>query len=103
MSLLEELRCELHFPIIINSGYRCPEHNKKIGGSLRSWHMKFATDVRPKWEKNVWSLGERAKFLQHKRMEELRGIAQTLGFRGVGEYEWFVHLDTRPTFTTWEG
>ena len=35
-------------PIIINSGYRCPELNKAVGGSKTSVHMKgWAADIYP--------------------------------------------------------
>ncbi len=46
-ALLEHIRNELGFPIVVNSGYRCPSHNRKVGGAARSWHLIFATDVRP--------------------------------------------------------
>ena len=36
-------------PIIVNSGYRCPELNKAVGGAQYSYHMKgMAADIRPK-------------------------------------------------------
>ena len=40
--LLEEIRDEFGKPIVVNSGYRSPEHNKNIGGAktptmLREW------------------------------------------------------------------
>ncbi|MFQ7008803.1 MAG: D-Ala-D-Ala carboxypeptidase family metallohydrolase [Parasutterella sp.] len=31
--LLEEIRDEFGKPIVVNSGYRSPEHNKNIGGA----------------------------------------------------------------------
>ena len=36
---LEKIRSVLGYPIHINSGYRCPELNKAIGGALNSQHM----------------------------------------------------------------
>src|SRR3989339_1999574 len=44
---LERMRRELGIAIKINSGYRCPGHNKEVGGSVKSWHMLFATDIAP--------------------------------------------------------
>jgi zinc D-Ala-D-Ala carboxypeptidase len=37
---LEIIRNELNAPVIISSGYRCPELNLGIGGSKRSKHMQ---------------------------------------------------------------
>lgn len=37
--LLEALRAQWGNPIIITSGYRCPPHNKEVGGAARSLHM----------------------------------------------------------------
>ena len=39
-STMEEVRTLLDKPISINSGYRCPQLNKVIGGSKTSAHMK---------------------------------------------------------------
>jgi uncharacterized protein YcbK (DUF882 family) len=36
---LQVLRDELKAPITINSGYRSPKHNAKIGGAKRSQHL----------------------------------------------------------------
>lgn len=44
----EEIRAEWGQPIIINSGYRCPEHNKAVGGEPLSVHLfGLALDVSP--------------------------------------------------------
>ena len=45
--LLEEIRDEFGKPIVVNSGYRSPEHNKNIGGAKNSYHVKgMAADIR---------------------------------------------------------
>ena len=36
---LQVLRDELKAPITVNSGYRSPKHNAKIGGAKRSQHL----------------------------------------------------------------
>ncbi len=36
---LQVLRDELNAPITINSGYRSPAHNKKVGGASGSTHL----------------------------------------------------------------
>lgn len=37
----EQVRSIINCPMIITSGYRCPELNKAIGGSATSQHVKF--------------------------------------------------------------
>ena len=44
---LEELRARAKTPIVINSGYRSPQLNKKVGGSSTSNHLTgCAVDIR---------------------------------------------------------
>ena len=44
---LEELRSRARVPIIINSGYRSPQLNKKVGGASTSNHLTgCAVDIR---------------------------------------------------------
>ena len=46
-SFLQTIRNELHLPIIINSAYRSPEVNAKVGGVASSYHVKgLAADIR---------------------------------------------------------
>lgn len=47
LNILEPLRNILQRPIILNSGYRCPELNKEIGGQKNSQHLiGEASDIR---------------------------------------------------------
>ena len=84
--LLEMIREELsdiaerEIPININSGYRCEEHNERIGGSTGSWHMEFATDW---WPDDLELLPEASR------------LAVELGFTGVKRYGAFIHSDMR--------
>ena len=49
---LDELRRLYEHPIIITSGYRCPELNKVVGGKPNSQHVKGqAADL--KWDENL--------------------------------------------------
>lgn len=44
---LQIIRNELHLPIIVNSAYRSPEVNAKVGGVSSSYHLKgLAADIR---------------------------------------------------------
>jgi uncharacterized protein YcbK (DUF882 family) len=87
MQALEVLREQVDFRIMVTSGYRCPEHNANVGGSVGSQHMVFATDVRPKDRKDLR--------LFNARLGMIRIRANVLGFIGIGVYSTWVHLDMR--------
>jgi len=97
MEKLEELRQICDFPIMINSGHRCPAHNAIVGGVLRSWHMKFATDTRPAWVPGM----DDEEYL--KRLEKMYNTANKLEFGGLGKYTTFIHSDMRPVRARWTG
>lgn len=84
---LEALREAVGCPIIINSAYRDPIHNAKVGGAPLSRH-KFgdAFDI---------SLATVEK-------DKLIKVAQDIGFGGIGiNYKSFVHLDNRGYKARW--
>jgi uncharacterized protein YcbK (DUF882 family) len=89
---LQILRDYLNEPIHINSGYRTPAYNKKIGGKPNSYHMKaMAADitVKSKTPKQLASVVEKL-------------IANgTLKIGGIGVYPGFVHVDTRNRKSRW--
>ena len=69
-------------PIRINSGYRPPEYNAKVGGAKKSQHVqKKAIDIR--WPEGDFS--SRIAFIQ---------LAIDAGFTGIGCYNSFMHADT---------
>ncbi len=46
--VLNEMREDLGFPVVIESGNRCLQHNRNIGGATYSLHVTGkAADVRP--------------------------------------------------------
>lgn len=60
-NFLEDVRNELGSPIIITSGYRCPELNKEVGGVPRSLHIQGrAVDIKT----NVFDMEELSNILQ---------------------------------------
>lgn len=82
LSYLEELDKRLGGGLKINSAYRCPDHNKAVGGVPSSYHLKgLAYDVtHPKYHP-----------------QELGALAFEVGFKTVMSYysRWFCHLDRR--------
>ena len=78
MQLVETLRSQTG-PLIVNCGYRCPEHNESIGGAEKSLHLDFAIDLR--------SIS--------MPLTDAHQIAVDLGFGGIGLYSSFIHLDRR--------
>ena len=45
--VLDPAREKLGMPIVVNSGYRCPKHNREVGGVARSQHLVGeAADIR---------------------------------------------------------
>ena len=46
--VLDPLRERCSHPIYVNSGYRCPSHNRDVGGAAQSQHLKGeAADIAP--------------------------------------------------------
>lgn len=46
VEVLQKIRDYFGKPVIINSAYRTPEHNRKVGGSSGSYHVKgMAADI----------------------------------------------------------
>lgn len=80
IELLQKLRDKLGKPITVTSGYRTPEYNRKIGGSPNSQHLLGkAADIK------VAGVSPR----------EVAQLAIKIGFRGIGVYKTFVHVDVR--------
>ena len=89
VDVLQKIRDYFGKPVIINSAYRSPEHNKSVGGSAGSYHVKgMAADIQIAGVSAV----------------ELAYYAQTIT-NGVGVYYYgntnFIHVDTRPRETFW--
>lgn len=83
---LQMLREIVGRPVVVNCAYRCPKHNKSVGGHPRSWHIQgIAADI--------YVLG----FTPY----ELAGAAARVPFffnGGIGIYpsRGFIHVDVGP-------
>lgn len=79
---LDKLREKVGHPIIVNSGYRCPEHNEEVGGVENSQHLLgCAADIT----------------CPNISVQELYSYALDIGFDGIGYYpdDNFIHVDCR--------
>jgi zinc D-Ala-D-Ala carboxypeptidase len=84
---LQKLRDKIGKPLIINSAYRSPSHNKEVGGSPNSQHLfGIAFDIS----------------LQEHNREDLTRAAEDVGFMGVGQYNTFIHVDDRGVKARWD-
>lgn len=80
---LQALRDRVGKPVIVTSGYRTPEHNKRIGGAKGSYHMQgLAADI----------------VIKGLTSREIAAIARDIGFTGIGVYptRGHCHVDVRP-------
>lgn len=86
---LEKIRTHFNKPTTINSGYRTPEHNAKVGGVKDSYHVKgMAADI----------------CVQGAKSKDVALYAESLKIGGIGWYEKqnFVHIDTRSGSVRWK-
>lgn len=89
---LEIIRAEIGKPIKINSGYRSPEHNARVGGVKDSMHLTGkASDITVKGM-NSFELGKVIeRLIQQGKIKE----------GGLGIYPNFVHYDIRGVKARW--
>ena len=88
MDKLQALRNKLGAPMIVNSAYRSPQHNRAVGGASGSKHMQgIAFDVR----------------MDNHDPETYIAAALSVGFNGIGTYprQNFVHVDARSSRANW--
>jgi hypothetical protein len=78
---LQELRDVINKPIIITSGYRCLQYNKKVGGYSHSPHLTGeAADIKIKGMSTV----------------TIAMIARHISYIRLGLYPNHLHIDIRP-------
>lgn len=87
IELLETLRLKVGMPITITSGYRTETYNERCGGANNSYHLKgMAVDIKCNMDPILVGL-----------------YAAALGFKGIGIYKDFTHIDVRETSYMWKG
>lgn len=90
---VQQIRDHFGKSITVTSGYRCPTHNKRIGGATGSRHSKGdAADI----------------VVQGVAPREVAKYAESIGIKGIGLYETssdghFTHVDTRDKKSFWYG
>jgi len=88
---LQKVRDIIFEPIKINSGYRCPSHNKAVGGASRSQHLLgTASDIVVSQYNPNETYGLLDSFMGK---EILQG--------GLGSYNTFTHYDIRGNKARW--
>jgi len=71
--------------IYINSGYRCPTHSVRVGGSTDDAHtIGYAADIRVQ-----------KKDGSYYTAEDIAEAAERIGFGGIGMMEGACHVDIR--------
>lgn len=77
---LQKIRDHFGVPVTINSAFRTPAYNKKVGGASSSYHLKGqAFDI----------------VVQGVKPEHVAKYAQQIGVPGIIQYNTFVHVDSR--------
>lgn len=81
LGTLEDIRMHFKAPVYINSGYRTPKWNEKVGGTTNSYHCKgMAADI--------WVKG-------HSSTEVAKYANSIMKDGGIIRYTNFVHIDVR--------
>ena len=90
VTILQAIRSHFNKPVVINSAYRTPEYNKKVGGATQSQHCYgTAADIA----------------VSGVSPKDVAAFAETLLYNrgGIGIYAGFTHIDTREVKSRWNG
>lgn len=89
---LQSIRDYFNEPIKINSAYRCPDHNKAIGGVYSSQHvLGKASDIR--------ITGTSSSRVADGIEDMVNNGCINIG--GLGRYDTFTHIDIRDNKARW--
>jgi len=88
LEVLERVREFFKSSVSITSGCRCPDHNKREGGSERSQHLTGrAADIK-------------VKGVPPKDVADYLSTVYPRRY-GIGRYRTFTHIDTRHSRARW--
>ena len=87
VTYVQKIRDHFGKPLVIGSGYRCTTYNSLVENAAKqSKHtMGMAADIS----------------IDGVAPAEIAKYAETLGIKGIGLYDTFVHIDTRTTKFFW--
>lgn len=86
VSILQQIRTKFGKPVVINSAFRTPTHNKSVGGATTSQHLYgLAADIR------IDGISPKTIYNYVETLMPNKG--------GIGLYPTFVHVDVRPNKT----
>ncbi|WCZ56787.1 hypothetical protein K30_051 [Salmonella phage Kenya-K30] len=90
LQVITDVREHFGVPVVITSGHRCGNHNRRVGGAVSSMHMTGkAADI-----KVSGVLPSRvATYLEEKYPSQY----------GIGRYNSFTHIDVRDGKARWRG
>ncbi len=87
VGFLQMIRANFGVAVVINSGYRCKDHNKAVGGASKSKHLEgMAADINVKGIAPI----------------EVAKYCESIGVKGIGLYDWGCHIDTRTKKGFWK-
>tara|TARA_R100000541_G_scaffold23737_1_gene33508 strand:- start:17 stop:409 length:393 start_codon:yes stop_codon:yes gene_type:complete len=93
---LQAIRDRFNASLIINSAYRCPNHNRSIGGVKNSQHvLGKAADIVVKG----FSPNEVANTIESMLRNEYN---PHFNIGGLGRYNTFTHIDIRGHMARWD-
>ena len=82
LDMLDKAREIAGVPFVINSGYRTYAHNKRVGGSPTSSHLKgFAVDIAA----------------NNQNKSAILSAIIKAGFKRIGIGKTFIHVDNDPS------
>lgn len=93
LAKLDLFRDILGVPVYLNSACRCPIHNQREGGVPLSKHRSTAERPSCAYDVNFIKMGV--------TKTEVISAAKKAGFKGLGLYRTFVHIDDRERHAQW--
>lgn len=90
VTILQAIRSHFGKEVVINSAYRTPDYNKKVGGATQSQHCYgTAADIA----------------ISGVSPKDVAEFAETLLYNrgGIGIYSGFTHIDVREIKSRWNG